>query len=300
MTAKPALVVMAAGLGSRYGGTKQIEGVGPSGEALLEYAVFDARRAGFGRVVFIIREALRPAFGELVARLPKDLDVALVVQSVSDLPAWFTPVDRQKPWGTVHAVLAARDAVTTPFAVVNADDFYGATAYDLAASACRSAERTGDYAMIGLRLDRTLSAHGPVVRGIPVTEHGRVIGLYEVRGIERTPRGIVGRFPDGERALTGAEVASMNCWVFTPAIFGDLGDLFDEFLREHGADPAAESPLPEAIHSLVQTGRAGVTVDEAPGPWFGLTHADDRARVRDGLRALTDAGVYPARLWAAD
>jgi UTP-glucose-1-phosphate uridylyltransferase len=297
MTSKPALVVMAAGLGSRYGGTKQIEGVGPSGESLLEYAVFDARRAGFGRVVFIIREALRPAFEELVARLPKDLEIVLAVQSASDLPAWFPPVDRPKPWGTVHAVLAARDAVTTPFAVVNADDFYGATAYDLASSACRSAERTGDYAMIGLRLDRTLSEHGPVVRGIPATEHGRVIGLYEVRGIERTPRGIVGRFPDGERALTGAEVASMNCWVFTPAIFGDLSDLFDEFLREHGTDPTAESPLPEAIHDLVQSGRAGVTVDEAPGPWFGLTHADDRARVRDGLQALTDAGVYPAPLW---
>jgi UTP-glucose-1-phosphate uridylyltransferase len=288
---------MAAGMGSRYGGTKQIEGVGPSGESLLEYAVFDARRAGFARVVFVIREALRQEFETLVQRLPPDLDFALAVQSPSDLPAWFTPVERQKPWGTVHAVLAAREAVTTPFAVVNADDFYGAAAYDLAASACRSAERTGDYAMIGLRLDHTLSEHGPVVRGIPTTEHDRVTGLYEVRGIERTPRGIVGRFPGGERVLTGAEIASMNCWVFTPAIFGDLGDLFDDFLREHGANPTAESPLPEAIHELVQSGRAGVTAAEAPGPWFGLTHADDRAKVRDGLQALADAGVYPSPLW---
>lgn len=297
MSTTPTLVVMAAGLGSRFGGTKQIEGVGPSGESLLEYALFDARRAGFGRAVFIIREALRPAFEELIARLPKDLDIALAVQSPTDLPAWFTPIERHKPWGTVHAVLAARDAVTTPFAVVNADDFYGATAYDLAASACRSAERTGDYAMIGLRLDRTLSEHGPVVRGIPATEHGRVTGLYEIRGLERTPRGIVGRFPEGERVLTGAEVASMNCWVFTPAIFSDLADLFDDFLREHGADPTAEAALPEAIHQLVQSGRAGVTVDEAPGPWFGLTHADDRAKVRNGLQALADAAVYPDPLW---
>ncbi|HUL72368.1 MAG TPA: NTP transferase domain-containing protein [Vicinamibacterales bacterium] len=293
----PALVVMAAGLGSRYGGSKQIEGVGPGGELLLEYAIFDARRAGFRQVVFVTRPELEPALRAIAARLPGDLDVAFVHQTVRALPAWFTRTTRSKPWGTVHAVLAARDAVTTPFAVVNADDFYGLTAYDLAAAACGRAADSGTYAVIGFPLARTLSDHGPVARGICVTDHGRLVWLDEVRGIHRTRDGIVGAFPDGIRTLTGLETASMNFWVFAPLVFADLEVVFHEFLRHAGHDDEAEAALPEGVNAMIQSGRARVEVVSAPGPWFGVTHREDRPAVVAGLAELVRQGTYPHPLW---
>lgn len=288
---------MAAGLGSRYGGLKQITGVGPAGELLLEYAVFDAHRAGFSRVVFVIRPDLREQFDALITRFPRDLDVQIVIQPASARPGEGPVVARAKPWGTVHAVLAARAALTTPFAIVNADDFYGAAAYQMAAHACRDAALTGAYALVGMRLDRTLSDSGPVARGVCMTQNDELVWLDEVRDIERTSAGIHGRFPDGVRALTGAEIASMNCWVFTPAVLPALEAVFDEFLRERGHDERAESPLPEAINVLVQAKTARVRVLETPGPWFGLTHPGDRDKVVDGLRELTALGIYPTPLW---
>jgi hypothetical protein len=293
----PTLVVMAAGMGSRYGGAKQIDGVGPAGETLLEFGLFDARRAGFGRVVFIIRRELSEAFDSLLSRLPADFDVRLVHQSLDQVPAWFTPPLRTKPWGTVQAVLAARAAVDGPFLVINADDFYGRGAYEVAAGACHDAERTGDYAIVGYRLDRTLSEHGTVTRGVARTEGRRLVWLDEVRQVGRGESGITGTFPDGVRQLTGGEIASMNCWVFAPGVFTQLEDEFAAFLRDRGQDPKAECALPEAINTLVQSGRARVNVVTAPGPWFGMTHADDRPKVRAGLEALVRDGVYPSPLW---
>lgn len=293
----PALLVMAAGMGSRYGSAKQIDGVGPHGETLLEYSLYDARRAGFGRVVFVIRRELAGAFAALTGRLPADFDVRIVYQTLEQVPSWFTAPPRTKPWGTVQAVLAARAAIETPFAVINADDFYGAGAYDVAVHAAYDAERTGDYAIVGYRLDRTLSDHGAVARGVTRVEGRRLVWLDEVREIARTADGIVGTFPDGVRTLTGAEIASMNCWVFAPGVFADLDEEFSTFLRERGQDHRAESALPEAINRLVQSGAARVNVIDAPGPWFGMTHAEDRARVRAGLQALVDEGVYPSPLW---
>jgi NDP-sugar pyrophosphorylase family protein len=284
-------------MGSRYGGAKQIDGVGPSGETLLEYSLYDARRAGFGRVVFVTRRDLAEAFATLTGRLPAEFDLRIVFQSHDQVPPWFTPPPRTKPWGTVQAVLAARAAIDTPFVVINADDFYGAGAYDVAAGACHDAERTGDYAIVGYRLDRVLSDHGSVVRGITRVEGRRLVWLDEVRGIERQAGALTGTFPDGVRQLTGAEIASMNCWVFTPQLFADLDEEFSAFLRQHGQDPKGESALPEAINHLVQDGRARVNVIDAPGPWFGMTHPDDRAKVRAGLQALVDDGVYPNPLW---
>jgi len=289
--------VMAAGLGSRYGGSKQIEGVGPAGELLLEYAIFDARRAGFRRIVFITRPEIDAPLSAMAARLPGDLEVAFVHQGAHALPTWFTRPARTKPWGTVHAVLAARAAVDSPFAVVNADDFYGLTAFDLAAAACGRAGHTGSYAVIGFPLARTLSEHGPVARGICVTDHGRLVWLDEVRGIHRTPDGIVGAFPDGVRTLTGLETASMNFWVFTAAVFKQLEDVFHDFLRRSGLDEDAEAALPEGVNAIVQAGRARVEVISAPGPWFGVTHRDDRSAVTAGLRDLVAQGVYPSPLW---
>ncbi len=289
---------MAAGLGSRYGGFKQVDHVGPSGEMVLEYAVFDARRAGFRRVVFVIRRELTRAVSELAGRLPGDLDVSLVCQDVERLPSWFDPPQRTKPWGTVHAVLAARDVIATPFAVVNADDFYGAAAYALGMSACEEASSARTYTVIGLPVAKTLSAHGSVVRGVCRLDGGWLAALDEVYGIERTDAGLQGSTKAGTRSLTGRELASMNFWVFPLAVFERLGERFDDFLRHHGSDPSAELPLPEAVNQLIQAGTARVRAIEAPGPWFGLTHPDDRPKASAGLRQLHDQGVYPDPLWS--
>jgi hypothetical protein len=295
----PTLVVMAAGLGSRYGGAKQIDGVGPSGETLIEYGLFDARRAGFGRVVFIIRRELSEAFAALAARLPADLDVRMACQARDRVPSWFSPpAARSKPWGTVQAVLAARSVVDAPFLAINADDFYGRGAYDVAMRACHDAERTGDCAMVGYRLEDTLSDHGPVARGVARTEGRRLVWLDEVRKIARTPEGLKGTFPEGERVLTGREIASMNCWVLTPAVLAHLDDEFDTFLRQRGQDLKAEAALPEAINAIAHSGRARVNVVDAPGPWFGMTHAEDRPGVCEGVKALVEEGVYPTPLWS--
>jgi NDP-sugar pyrophosphorylase family protein len=293
----PALVVMAAGMGSRYGGAKQVDGVGPSEETLIEYGLYDARRAGFGRVVFITRKELSEAFSTLIARLPAEFDVRTVYQSHDQVPSWLTAPPRAKPWGTVQAVLTVRAAVDTPFVVINADDFYGRGAYEVAMGACRHAEQSGDYAIVGYRLDHVLSEHGSVARGVTRTEGRRLVWLDEVRDIVRTPSGITGLFPDGTRKLTGSESASMNCWVLTPSIFPVLDEEFNTFLKQHGHDPKGESALPEAINRLVQAGRARVNVIDAPGPWFGMTHPEDRPKVRAGLQGLVDQGVYPNPLW---
>ena len=308
---------MAAGLGSRYGGFKQVDRVGPSGEMLLEYGVFDAHRAGFRHVVFVIRRELAGAFAELEPSLPADLDVSCVFQDAGRLPAWFDAPPRTKPWGTVHAVLSARDAIAAPFAAVNADDFYGASAYPLAMSACGEAQRDQTAAVIGLPLAGTLSDHGPVVRGICQTAGGWLTGLDEVYGIERAglkataetaetaekdlalralraPRLLSTGSP---RHLTGGELASMNFWVFPPIVFDRLEERFDAFLRVRGRDPAAELPLPEAVGELIQGRAVRVRAIEAPGPWFGLTHMDDRPRVMAGLRELHERGEYPDPLW---
>jgi UTP-glucose-1-phosphate uridylyltransferase len=290
---------MAAGRGSRYGGAKQVAGVGPAGERLLEYAVFDARQAGFRRIVFITRSDLLNEFTALVRRLPPELEYEVVTQPASAKSRHGALLNRAKPWGTVHAVLAARSALPMPFAIVNADDFYGRMTYSLAAAACHEAEKSGRFALVGMRLDRTLSPSGPVARGVCVTRDDELVWLDEVREVARSSEGIHGTFPDGVRALTGAEIASMNCWVFTPAIFAGLQAAFDEFLDRLGHDEKAEATLPEAVNALVQAGTARVRVLEAPGPWFGITHPEDRDRVVDGLRELTVRGVYPTPLWGA-
>ena len=295
-----ALVVMAAGLGTRFGGDKQIEGIGPRGEALFEYAVFDARRSGFTRVVFVVRDGVRDAIAAVTAGFPPDLDIRFVPQRIDDVPSWFTVPPRVRPWGTAHAVLAARAVIDAPFAVVNADDFYGAEAYTLAAEAADQAARTGEYAIVGLRLDRTLSEHGAVARGIPALRGGQLVKLEEGRAIRRTAGGIVGEVGGTERLLAGDTIASMNCWVFAPAIFAGLQARFEAFLRSLGSTaPAtdAELALPEAINDLIRDGSARVNVREAPGPWFGMTHRGDLKSVRAGVRALVDAGVYPDPLW---
>ena len=290
------LLVLAAGVGTRYGGFKQVDRVGPHGEVLLEYAVFDARRAGFRRVVFIIRRELAPAFDALAHLLPRDIDVSCAYQDEERLPGGFAPTSRIKPWGTVHAVLSAHDASGGPYAIVNADDFYGAGAYRLAFAACDEA-REGTSAVIGLPLARTLSDHGPVVRGICGVEHGFLTRLDELYAIEKAVDGAQGTGAGGPRALTGRELASMNFWVFPSSVFVQLEERFLAFLERRAGDASAEFPLPEAVGELIRAGTIRVHAIEAPGPWFGLTHANDRPLVIAGLRELHARGEYPDPLW---
>jgi UTP-glucose-1-phosphate uridylyltransferase len=289
---------MAAGAGSRFGGPKQTTSVGPAGEWLLEFAVFDARRAGFGRVVLIIREELRPQFDELIDRLSQhDIDVQVVYQRADDVPPGFRTAARTKPWGTGHAVLAARTAVDGPFAIMNADDFYGADAYIAGAAASRAAAERGVSTVVAMRLERTLSEHGPVKRGWCQATGDRVTRLEEVMGIERRDGKYSAAGKHASVTFSGQELVSMNFWVFPSSVFTLLGEKFSAFLTRHAGQPDSEFLLPEAINELMAEGRMDLRVVDAPGPWFGLTYQEDRAAVEAGLVELTRRGVYPSPLW---
>jgi UTP-glucose-1-phosphate uridylyltransferase len=297
------LVIMAAGAGSRFGGPKQTTPVGPHGEWLLEYALYDARRAGFDRAVCIIRDELADDFRKLAARVGSAIPVTSVVQRASDLPAGAEPNShghakaRAKPWGTGHAVLTVRGHVHGPFAIMNADDFYGADAYQQGAQAADLAASRGHATVVAMRLDRTLSPFGPVKRGWAQTQGDHVTRLEEVMGIARQGDRLVASGRHQDVTFEGSELVSMNFWVFPSAIFGALEEKFHAFLREHAGDPDAEFLLPEVINELIAEGRLTVHAREAPGPWFGLTYQEDKAEVESGLAELTAAGVYPPSLW---
>jgi len=288
----PTLLVLAAGMGSRYGGLKQIDPVGPSGETMLDYAVHDAVRAGFGRVVFIIRREFEKAFRDSV--IPKysgRIVSEVVFQEASDLPRGFTvPEGRQKPWGTGHAVWCARKAITGPFAVINADDFYGAGSYARLAGFLGGASGVA-FAIVGFRLANTLSESGTVSRGVCREEGGRLASITEVTAIARTDVGAGARF-------SGSEIVSMNFWGFTPAVFDGLGDGLAAFLARSGSDPKAEFYLPVAVSDMIGAGRASVEVIASEDSWFGITYREDRERVVAAIRGLVERGVYPPRLFA--
>ena len=287
------LVVMAAGAGSRFGGPKQTTSVGPHGEWLLEYALFDAIRAGFDRAVFIIRDELEPEFRQLIAKTGSRLKADLISQRLTDLPSGFSAGSRDKPWGTGQAVLTVRDLVKTPFAIMNADDFYGRGAYEEGARACDTAAQTGAATVVAMRLDRTLSPHGPVKRGWCQTRDGKVTRLEEVMGIERRRDGYEAAGQHAGVAFKGSELVSMNFWVFAPTIFGLLDQKFTAFLKDHASDPTSEFLLPEVVNELVAERRLEVRASEAPGPWFGLTYREDLPEAAAGLAELTAQGVYP-------
>jgi hypothetical protein len=298
---RPELLVMAAGMGSRYGGLKQLEPVGPSGETVMDYSLFDARRAGVERVVFVIRRDLEAAFRERVgSRYRAWLEVDYAFQELDDLPPGFrVPGERAKPWGTAHAVLSARDLVRAPFMVINADDFYGARSYALMADHLKAPAPGGApaYAMVAFRLARTLSPHGTVARGICAVGAGdRLLGVEEHTALERDGEGALERAPEGLRRFGGEEPVSMNFWGFTPGIFPDLALAFEAFLRRDPG-PAGECYLPEVVDALVSSGKATVRVLRTPEPWFGVTYREDREEVVARIRALVADGTYPADLW---
>lgn len=290
------LVVLAAGIGSRYGGLKQMDPVGPAGEFLLDYAVYDARRAGFSRVVFVIRRDIEAPFrAAMGARIEREIAVSYVFQSLDTLPAGYTPPPgRAKPWGTGQAVLCCAGTVHEPFAVINADDYYGPHSYAaLAGFLEQTAAEPDRHAMVGFRLSNTVSEHGSVSRGICDVRSGLLDRIVETTGIERRGQAIAA----GTTQLTGNEQVSMNCWGFKPSLFADLDSAFLAFLRGSVNDAKAEFYLPAAVDGMIRAGRARVDVLPTPDSWFGVTNPADRAAVVARIAALVRDGTYPAPLW---
>jgi hypothetical protein len=299
----PTLVVLAAGVGSRYGGPKQIDRVGPGGATLLDYAAFDARRAGFGRVVLVVREGMEAEMREAVGdRIARQLPVDYAVQDSALPPGVVPPPGRTKPWGTGHATLAAAALVDGPFAVINADDFYGAATYRVLAEFLRRPPGgpVPEYALVGFPLATTLSPDGPVSRGVcEVDSGGHLVSIREVLKIE----------PDGEDArgldeagqwqpFPGATPVSLNFWGFTPAFLAALREGFARFLARNAQSPSAEYYLLSAVQDLVGSGRARLRVLAGGGPWSGLTYPGDRPRLVAMLEQQVARGEYPRELWA--
>ena len=301
---KPTLLVLAAGMGSRYGGLKQIDPMGPNGETVLDYSVYDAIRAGFGRVVFIIREDFAEAFRDGVGgRFADRIQVDYAFQKLTDLPVGFTiPEGRVKPWGTAHAVRAARELVTESFAVINADDFYGSDAYEQAAAflaAPRAENAKAHYAMVGYPLINTLSDHGDVNRGICTRDDdGLLHTVEEYVNIERESDGVVrGNSLDGSRReVCEKSPVSMNFWAFSRCFFDHLEDEFTRFIDEFGHLEKSENYIPTVVDALIRTGVADCTVLSTTSHWFGVTYPDDKQHVVASIRKLIETGAYPADL----
>ena len=302
---KPTLVVLAAGMGSRYGGLKQVDPVGPGGEAILDYSVFDAVRGGFGKVVFIIRRDFEAEFKEKVGRKYEGLlPVDYCYQDIADLPApYMAPAGRTKPWGTAHATRAARNVVSEPFAVINADDFYGRDAFAKLGAFLSSPETQGDalhFAMVGYRLDLTLSENGSVARGVcDVTDDGMLKGVTEMTKLVRAGDVAENREnPDApDRVPLDARV-SMNLWGFTPGFFAELERRFPKWLAENGAKEKSEWYIPFVVDELIREGKADCRVLPTDSSWFGVTYREDKPHVTAAIRALVDAGEYPQSLLA--
>ncbi len=295
---KPTLVIMAAGIGSRYGGLKQVDPVGPSGEIVLDYSVFDAIRAGFGKVVFIIRPEIEEAFKEVVGhKLDGKLDVEYVFQTLEKIPKGFSvPEGRSKPWGTAQAILVARDAVKTPFAVINADDFYGRESFEVIAKQLMATDvNSTDFSMVGFYIKNTLSSYGGVARGYCDVQNGKLVTVTERFNIERQKDGVI-RYDGGEMA--DDDMVSMNTWGFTPKLFDFLDRGFVDFLSLRGTELKSEYLLPELIDGMIQSGEATVEVLPSNEKWMGVTYSEDKPQVMAGIRVLTDAGMYPKNLWA--
>lgn len=298
-TTFPTLLVLAAGMGSRYGGIKQIDPVGPSGETIIDYSIYDALRAGFSRVVFVIRKDIEQQFKDTVGlRLERCVAVDYVFQELDNVSSGFSvPIGRTKPWGTTHAILAASDAIEGNFAVINADDFYGANSYRVLAEHLQGG--SADYAMVGFLLRNTLSDFGAVSRGVcQVDRNGFLQGVVELTNIEREGdharnTDIAGRVT----RLSGDEVISMNMWGFAPRIFGQLKEHFLKFLEMNSSDLRAESYLPSIMNELVSNGREHVKVLNTGDSWTGVTHRKDHVRVREAIGCLVREGRYPQRLW---
>lgn len=297
----PSLLVLAAGMASRYGSLKQLESFGPNRETIIDYSVYDAIRAGFGKVIFVVRKSIEKEFNEaLLAKFSNRISVATVSQELDYLPAGFTPPeDRIKPWGTGHAVWVAASRIHEPFAVINADDFYGFRSFQIMAEFLTHSAGKDQYALMGYQLDKTLSKNGPVSRGIcALTTDDTLDSIVEYTKIAETDRGIVGTTPGGQSAVfRGDEVVSMNMMGFNPSIFQSLEEGLKDFLKRERDRPGSEYYLPVVVNKLIRDGSAQVKLLRSPEKWFGVTYPDDKPMARESLTGLIEAGLYPEDLW---
>ncbi len=298
----PSLVVLAAGIGSRYGGLKQMDAFGPNGETIIDYSIYDALHVGFDKVVFVIRRELENDFKEVfVNKFGDKIEIKFVFQELTDVPAGFTvPAERKKPWGTGHAVMAAEKAVQEPFAVINADDFYGRgafrTLYDFLARQSNDSRR---YALVAYQLVKTLYEHGHVSRGVcQGDKHGFLVEIKERTKIFKQDGQIVYQDEDGElKSLPEDALVSMNMMGFAPTLFQFLHDYFEKFLQEEGQNPKAEFFLPGVLDQLIRAGKIKMKILPTTEQWFGVTYKEDKEWVMNSIRQLIDQGVYPADLW---
>lgn len=295
----PTLLILAAGMGSRYGGPKLFEPVGYEGEKIMDFSIYDARHAGFGRIILVIRKDMEKRARELVAqRLGKHVTVEFVIQDLADLPPGFqVPAGRAKPWGTTHAILSAARAIHEPFAVINADDYYGVESYR--AMACHLQSETADYAMVGFVLRDTLSDYGAVARGVCQVGGGCYLeSIVEMKNVERDG-GHVNNIDDAgqETRLTGDATVSMNMWGFTPKVFDQLRGNFKKYLELHGEDLEAECLIPVTVNEMLMAGEARVKVLRCGNSWFGVTYREDHPRAVESIRRMIETGYYPRNLW---
>lgn len=301
---KPTLLVLAAGMGSRYGGLKQLDGVGPHGETIMDYSVYDALQAGFGRVVFVIRRDFEDDFRKIVlSKYSDSIPVDVVFQSIDTLPEGYTvPEGRQKPWGTNHAVLMAAETIKEPFAVINADDFYSRQAFEvIARELSREDLKPGSYCMVGFRVGNTMTENGSVARGVcTTTPEGKLAKVVERTAISYDPDHRITFVDDADgsnKYLEPDTPVSMNFWGFTPDYFNYSAREFRKFLDEKRETPKSEFYIPWAVDNLIHSGEATVNVLDTDARWFGVTYAEDRPNVVKKLAELHADGTYPERLF---
>jgi len=298
---KPSLVILAAGMASRYGSMKQVEGFGPAGETIMDYSIYDAIRAGFGKVVFIIRKEFEKNFREIVGKAFEGrIEVEYVFQELNMYSEGFEiPAERTKPWGTAHAVLCAEEKVKEPFAVINADDFYGRDGFEKAYKFLVQGCDETTYAIIGYELLKTLSEHGTVNRGVcEVNNKGNLVSVVERLNVSRKGDKIVCNDEHLPKELPLDTHVSMNFWCFHPSLFDFTKKVFDQFLAEHASNPKAEFFIPIVADKFIKDGVGVIKVIATSAKWFGVTYKEDAPMVRENLRKLVDAGDYPENLWA--
>ena len=289
------LLVMAAGMGSRYGGLKQLDAVGPSDETIIDFSVYDAIRAGYNKVVFIIREDFEKQFKEKISNKYEDkIKVEIVYQDLHDLPNSFScPKDRSKPWGTGHAILAARNVISEPFAAINGDDFYGRESFKIISDHYSSVNN--GFAMAAFQLDKTLSDYGSVSRGICEQNLNRLVTVVETHGIKKSSTGNIEC--DRDISLLGNELVSMNMWGFMPSIFDYLEKMFNEFLDENISDLKSEFLIPSVVNDLIEKNIEKVQVLKTKSTWFGVTYIEDKPFVKNQIKELIQTGIYPEKLF---
>ena len=288
------LLVMAAGMGSRYGGLKQLDAVGPNGETIIDYSVYDAIKAGYSKVVFIIRKDFENEFKSKVGdKYKSKIKVEYAFQALNDLPGDFTPPEgREKPWGTGQAILTAENLISEPFTVINGDDFYGAESFKVAADYYNSNQ--DDFSMVAFRMDRTLSKFGGVTRGVCTVAENKLTDITETEGLKKVEEKVVS---DSSKSFDGSEPVSMNMWGFTPRLFTYLNEMFVEFLTENGKEMKSEFLIPTVVNDLIQSNREHISIVESPASWFGVTYKDDKPFVVEQIQKLIDDGEYPENLF---